>query len=175
MALEDVLVLDGVRDGVFVEFLGEDVLGGAVGGLLAVDLLVGLLLALLAAAVALAVGVESEVAVVVIGEVVGVGAVADDKELHEGERRAIVPLKGVYRAEGLGGLVDVRGGDLVKKAGKLAVRERNRVQSLEFLAEVGLQRVAVADIRPMGVLEAGKGPNEVTLDISLFNRDDVRA
>jgi hypothetical protein len=32
-------------------------------------------------------GVESEVAVVVIGGIVGVRAVADDEELHEGEQR----------------------------------------------------------------------------------------
>jgi len=38
MEFEDVFVLNGMGDGVFVEFLFENVLGGLVGGFLAVDL-----------------------------------------------------------------------------------------------------------------------------------------
>ena len=177
------------------------------------------------------VGVEGEVAGVVVGEVAGVGAVADDEELdeaeqrlgvavagvvlviddllhgparadaeglqldlHDGhavdeqddvvavvavvgvdaelvddlegvlapvldvdegvvERRAVVAGEAVAFAQGAGGGEDVGGDDLVEQALELAVGERDAVERLELLAEVLLQRGAVADVRAVGVFK----------------------
>ena len=49
-------------------------------------------------------------------------------------------------AEGAGGGEDVRGDDLVEQTLELAVGQRDAVQGLELLAEVLLQRGAVADV-----------------------------
>ena len=54
----------------------------------------------------------------------------------------------------LGGGEDIRGDDLVEQAGELAVGEVDAVEGLELLAEVLLQRGAVADVRAVFVFEA---------------------
>ena len=177
------------------------------------------------------VGVEGEVAGVVVGEVAGLGAVADDEELDEAEkrlgvavagvvlvfddllhgparadaegfqldlddghavdeqddvvavvavvgvdaelvddlegvlapvldvdegvvqRRAVVAGEAVALAKCAGGGEDVGRDDLVEQALELGVGEADAVERLELLAEVLLQRGAVADVRAIFVLK----------------------
>ncbi len=221
--------------------LGEEVLGEAVqmGDLVVV--FVGELVERQEALV----GVKAEVAAVVVGEVPGIAAVADDEELQEAqqglavavagvvlviddllhgparadgegfqldlhhrhavdeqdhviavvavvgvdaelvdhleavlapvldvdqgvvERRAVVALEVVALAQVLGGGEDVRGDDLIQQAGEFGVGEMDAVQGLEILAEVVLQRGAVADVRAVGVFEIAQFFDQCLFDFLL--------
>lgn len=54
---------------------------------------------------------------------------------------------------------------MVEQAGELAVRQADGVESLEFLAEIGLQGVPVVDIQTVGVFEADQLLDETLLNI----------
>ena len=72
----------------------------------------------------------------------------------------------LMRAEDLGGLVNVWGGDLVDQAGEFAVGERDGVQSIKFLTEIGLQCAEVVDVGAVCVFETDELGDEAILDIS---------
>lgn len=67
-------------------------------------------------------------------------------------------------AQGVGGGEDVGGDDLVQQAGEFGIGERDPVQRLEVLAEIGFQRSAVADVRAQGVLELAEFLDQLLLD-----------
>ena len=49
-------------------------------------------------------------------------------------------VKGIDAAQGLGGVEDIQGDDLIEQAGELGIGEADAVQSLELFAEVRFQR-----------------------------------
>ena len=111
--------------------------------------------------------VDEDEHVVAVVAVVGVDAeLVDDFEsvfapvvdVYEGEveRGAVVTREGVAAAERVGGGEDVGGRDFFEQARELGVGERDVVEGLEFLAEVGFERGAVADVRTVFVLQAAK-------------------
>ena len=108
--------------------------------------------------------VDEQDDVVAVVAVVGVDAeLVDDLEVvlapvldvdeRVVERRAVVAGEAVAFAQGAGGGEDVGGDDLVEQALELAVGEVDAVERLELLAEVLLQRGAVADVGAVGVFE----------------------
>ena len=120
--------------------------------------------------------VDEEDDVVAVVAVVGVDAeLVDDLEgvlapvldVDEGvvQRGAVVAGEAVALAQGAGGGEDVGGDDLVEQARELAVGEVDAVEGFELLAEVALQRGAVADVRAVLVLQALQLADEAILDL----------
>ena len=73
----------------------------------------------------------------------------------------------------LGGGEDIGRDDLVEQAGELAIGEVDAVEGLELLAEVLLQRGAVADVGAVFVLEALELADEAVFD-AVFSDDRGR-
>ena len=82
------------------------------------------------------------------------------------ERRAVVALEGVDVAQGLRGVVDIRRDHAVEQALEFAVGELDAVKRLELLAEIGFQRGAVANVRPIGVFEVAQLGDKIKLDLA---------
>jgi hypothetical protein len=80
------------------------------------------------------------------------------------QRRAVVTGEGIDAAQGLGSGEDIRCNDLIEQAGELGICEADPVQGFEFLAEVFLQRGAVADVFSVFVLETLEGADEAVFD-----------
>lgn len=87
----------------------------------------------------------------------------------EVERCAVFAFEGVRLAEVAGCEEDVGRDDLLKESVEFLICELDAVQNFEFLAEVAMQGVAVADVVAIGVLEVFKGANELLLKDGLRN------
>jgi len=70
-------------------------------------------------------------------------------------------------AEELCGGENIRGDDLVKQPGELAIGEADAVESLELFAEVGFKTSAVADVRTILVFESLEFADESVFDMVL--------
>jgi len=95
------------------------------------------------------------------------GVLAPVLEVDQGvvQRRAVVAGEGVAVAQGLGGGEDVGADDFGQQALEFIISERDPVERLEFLAEVGLQRGAVADVGAIGVFEIDQLGEQILLDL----------
>jgi hypothetical protein len=94
------------------------------------------------------VGVDAEL----VDDLEGVFAPVLDVDQGVVQRRAVVAGEAVALAQGAGSGEDIGGDDFLKKALKFAVGQADAVERLEFLAEVLLQRGAVANVRAVFVL-----------------------
>ncbi len=83
------------------------------------------------------------------------------------KRRAVFAGEGVGATDGLAGGVDVWRDDLVEQQGELRIRQGDAVERLEVLAEVGLERDAVADVGAVLVLQLSKLVDPVPFELAL--------
>lgn len=122
--------------------------------------------------------VDEEDDIVAVVAVVGIdaqliddleGVFAPVLEIDEGavERRAVVASEGIDAAEGFGSGKNVRGDDFFQQAREFRIRKMNAIECLKFLAEVGFQRGAVADVWAVFVFEFLQGANEAGFDVFL--------
>ncbi|SMH65925.1 protein of unknown function [Acidithiobacillus ferrivorans] len=119
--------------------------------------------------------VDEEDDVVAVVAVVGIDAqLVDDLEgvfapvleVDEAvvQRRAVVAGEGIDAAQGLGGGENIRSDDLIQQAGELGIGEADAVERFKVLAEIGLQRGAVADVIAIVVFEVLQGADEAVFD-----------
>jgi len=94
---------------------------------------------------------------VVVGETIGVVAVADDEELEEAEEGIGVAVAWIVL------VLD----DFLHEAGELGIGEVDAVEGFEFLPEVFFQRGAVADVRAVFVLQALELADETGFEMLL--------
>ena len=103
-------------------------------------------------AVVAVVGVDAEL----VDDLEGVFAPVLDVDERVIERRAVVAGEAVAVAERVGGGEDVGGDDFVQQALELVVGQLDAVQCLELLAEIRLERSAIADVGAVFVLQASR-------------------
>jgi len=84
------------------------------------------------------------------------------------QRRAVIALEAVAFAQMAGSGKNVGCNDLLQQPVKLAVNEVDAVQALEMLAEVLLQRSAVADVRAVCVFEVGQLSDQILFNLVFF-------
>ena len=111
-------------------------------------------------AVVAVVGVDAEL----VDDLEGVLAPVLDVDEGVVQRRAVIAGEAVALAEGAGGGEDVGRDDFVEQAGELAVGQVDAIERFEFLAEILLQRGAVADVRAVFVLEVLEFCNQTFFD-----------
>ena len=84
------------------------------------------------------------------------------------QRGAVLALEGIALTQPLRTGKDVGGDDLVEEPRELGVHESDAVERFEFLAEVALERFAVADVVAVGVPQTLELFNEYLFDLLFF-------
>ena len=97
-----------------------------------------------------------------------------DVDQGVGQGRAVIAGEVVFLAQDAGGGEDVGDGQLFQQALELAIGEAYAVEGLEFLAEVGFERGAVADVGALGVLEPAEFLDEGRFDVAFFDMERLR-
>jgi hypothetical protein len=89
------------------------------------------------------------------------------------ETHAVVTSEAIALAQRTGGGKDIRGDYFFQQAWEFAVGEADAVESLEFFAEILLQRLAITDIRAIDVLQAFKLIDQFVFKLAFgdFHRD----
>lgn len=86
------------------------------------------------------------------------------------QRRPVLALEGVAVAQALRAGEHIGRDDLVEEPRELGIGEADLVERLELLAEVALQRLAVANVRSIGVFERHELLDQLGFDFLFFGR-----